>query len=140
LRRDYFTAQLCGALSAAACPLPCLPGLFFSISSASIKRTGDICKTPLSGVQKAPVTAETCDPRGIGTISVPVLPLPDQSHPRLTGWIDTLSQQYAPAIGAITVAIMAGGAVGIIITLFDPARRDAIQELWRQITVWLIGS
>jgi hypothetical protein len=59
---------------------------------------------------------------------------------RLTGWIDTLSQQYAPAIGAITLAIMAGGAVAIIITLFDPARRDAMRELWRKITVWLIGS
>ncbi len=40
-----------------------------------------------------------------------------------------MSQQYWPAIGAITLAIMAGGVVGIIITLFDPARRDALLQL-----------
>lgn len=51
-----------------------------------------------------------------------------------------MSQQYWPAIGAITLAIMAGGVVGIIITLFDPARRDALLQLWRQATVWLFAS
>ena len=35
---------------------------------------------------------------------------------------------------------MAGGVVGIIITLFDPARRDALLQLWRQATVWLFAS
>jgi hypothetical protein len=59
--------------------LPCLPGLFFSIQSARIKRIGDICQTPLSSMPETPVAAETRDQRDIGTISVPVLPVPDQT-------------------------------------------------------------
>ncbi|MEL0062559.1 MAG: hypothetical protein VW801_03490 [Candidatus Puniceispirillum sp.] len=54
--------------------------------------------------------------------------------------MDILSPQYWPAIGAITLAIMVGGAVGIIITLFDPVRRNAMLVLWRQATVWLFAN
>jgi len=35
---------------------------------------------------------------------------------------------------------MVGGAIGIIITLFDPVRRDAMLVLWRQATVWLFAN
>jgi hypothetical protein len=65
---------------------------------------------------------------------------PIKPSTRLTEWVDILSPQYWPAIGAISLAIMVGSAVGIIITLFDPVRRDALLGLWRQATVWLIGS
>jgi len=40
----------------------------------------------------------------------------------------------------IGLAIMVGGAIGIIITLFDPVRRDAMLGLWRQATVWLFAN
>jgi len=59
---------------------------------------------------------------------------------RPAGWIDSLSQRFWPAIGAISLAIMVGGAIGIIITLFDPVRRDAMLVLWRQATVWLFAN
>ena len=89
---------------------------------------------------ETPVTAKTRDQRNIGTISVPGLPEPDQTHHRPAGWIDSLSQRFWPAIGAISLAILVGGAIGIIITLFDPVRRDAMLVLWRQATVWLFAN
>lgn len=89
---------------------------------------------------ETPVAAKTRDQRDIGTISVPGLPVPDQTHHQ-TGRMDRQSVATILASHwAISLAIMVGGAIGIIITLFDPVRRDAMLGLWRQATVWLFAN